>query len=69
MNDFLQVTQALFGGAWSMLVTINFPGTELSVAYILVGAFMAGVSLRVIKYLLNYRSSHLSDIPKRPWEK
>ena len=69
MNDFLQVTQALFRGAWSMLVAINFPGTELSVAYILVGAFMAGVSLRVIKYLLNYRPNHLSDIPKRPWEK
>ena len=51
MSDFWAIVDALFTGAWSMLTGIDFPGTQLSIAQILVGALVASLGLRVLFHL------------------
>ena len=51
---FLDAAALLLNAGWSAL-QISFPGTGISIGYILIGAFCAVVSLRVIGYVINVK--------------
>ena len=47
MTNFFAAVGCLFEGVWDLLTTVEYPGTTLTFAAILVGAFCAVVSLRI----------------------
>jgi hypothetical protein len=51
-NVFIQATAAIFNGAWTILTAVRFPGTNMPIAMILVGAFLAVTSIRILAYVL-----------------
>ena len=51
---FLEAAALVLNAGWSAM-QISFPGTSISIGYILIGAFCAVVSLRVIGYVINVR--------------
>lgn len=60
---FLEAAALVLNAGWSAL-QISFPGTSISIGFILIGALCAVVSLRVIGYVINVRynigSTHVS---------
>lgn len=65
MSDFMLSVECLFSNTWMLLTSIDFPGTEMSIAQILVGAFMVGFSLRILAHALGL-GLVVTDIRKAP---
>jgi len=51
-SPFLQAVAGLFLSGWTMLVSVKFPGTELPIAVIIVGAFVISFAIRLVAYVL-----------------
>lgn len=62
--DFFSAAAAVLSAGWQAITAINYPGTSLPIAAILVGAFSAAFSLRVIGYVLGLRYSYGSVVPR-----
>ena len=56
-NAFLQAVEALLLPAWNLMTSVRYPGTNVTIATILVGAFVAAFSLRIITWTLTRRFS------------
>ena len=46
--EFIQVVECLFSNVWNFVVSIEYPGTGVPVAAILVGVFLIGLSIKII---------------------
>ena len=46
--EFLQIAECLFSNIWSMVTSVEYPGTGVPVAAIFVGVFLIGLSIRII---------------------
>lgn len=53
--SFLECVYVLLSGAWEVITNVKYPGTEMSIAVILVGSLCAVFSLRVVGYLIGVR--------------
>ena len=49
---FMQATTAIIKASWTMLTSLKYPGTEIPIAVILVGAFLAAYAIRILAYVL-----------------
>jgi len=49
---FFQAVGALLTIGWTALTTMVYPGTSISIAAILIGAFCAAASLKIIGYVI-----------------
>lgn len=47
-NDLLQLVGAWLSNSWNVITSFVFPGTNLTLAVVLLGAFLAVVSIRMI---------------------
>ena len=47
--EFLQIVECLFSNVWNFVVSIEYPGTGVPVAAILVGVFLIGLSIAIIR--------------------
>lgn len=47
--EFLQLVECLFSNVWNLVVSIEYPGTGVPVAAILVGVFLIGLSIAIIR--------------------
>lgn len=47
-NDLMQLVGAWLSNSWNVMTSFIFPGTNLSLAVVLLGAFLAVVSVRMI---------------------
>ena len=57
MNEgVLSYVTALFTNSWNMLETVNYPGTNLSLAVILLGSFLVVFSMRLIGNVFGFSS-------------
>lgn len=61
MTDFVSAVECVFSNTWTLLTTIHFPGTSLSIAQISIGAAMAAFSLRVLYHTFGLSAN---DLPK-----
>lgn len=52
--ELFQVVQCLFSNVWNLLVSVDFPGTGVSIAAILVGVFLIGLSIRIVVYIFGF---------------
>ena len=55
MTEFFAAVGGLFEIAWNVLTGVTYPGTTLTIAAILIGAFCAVASLRVIGFVMGAR--------------
>lgn len=53
MNDILAVAGLFLGGAWELLTSVNFPGTNMSFAVILCGSVLVVFGLKVLRVILS----------------
>lgn len=51
--EFIQIAECLFSNVWNVVLSVEYPGTGVPVAAILVGVFLVGVSIRVIHSIFN----------------
>ena len=61
MSDFMLAVESIFSNVWTLLTSINFPGTEMSIAQISIGAAMACFSLRVLTHSFGLSAG---DLPR-----
>jgi len=52
-NAFIQAMTGLFQVSWELLISVRFPGTEMPVAMMLVGAFVVSSGLRILAFVLS----------------
>jgi len=52
-SPFMQTVKALFEWSWKLLTTVKFPGTEVTVGAILMGAFVVVLGLRIVSFVMN----------------
>lgn len=48
------VVECLFSNVWRMLTAIEYPGTGVSVAVILIGVFLIGLSIRIFAFIFGF---------------
>ena len=73
-SPFVQVVESVLTNSWRMLTEVSWPGTGLSVAAIVIGAFLAACAIRFLSFILGFglgASGLLSggapkDRPSRP---
>jgi len=51
-SDLIQAIGALINAGWTMLSEITFPGTGITINYILIGAFIAFFGIRIFAYTM-----------------
>lgn len=51
--EFIQVVECLFSNVWNFVVSIEYPGTGVPVAAILVGVFLVGISIKIIHVIFS----------------
>jgi len=63
MNNqpFLEAAQGLLKLSWQMLTSVKYPGTNIPIASIVLGAFCVVLSLRFISWALTKRM-HLGSL-------
>lgn len=54
MGDIAEVAKTFFRGVWDMLLKTNFPGSNTSLAAILVALFLMSFSIRLFAYLTGF---------------
>lgn len=50
----IQFLGVLLGKTWELMTTINIPSTSFSVASVLIGAFVAVLSLKIVGYMMQF---------------
>ena len=63
-SPLIQAIGAVLDAGWTMLTTIRFPGTEIPIAIILVGMFVAYFGIKILAYVLVMRVD-VGDIAER----
>ena len=65
MNNqpFLEAAQGLLKLSWQMLTAVKYPGTEIPIASIIIGAFCVIISLRFVSWALTKRM-HLGSLSR-----
>jgi hypothetical protein len=51
-SPLIQAIGVVLESAWTMLTRVRFPGTEIPIAIIITGAFVAGFGIRILAYVL-----------------
>ena len=54
---FLSAAMALLRSGWTLMTSVHYPGTNISIAVITVGAFFVVFSIRVLTWALTRRLS------------
>ena len=54
-SPIIQAIGAVIDAGWTMLTRINFPGTDIAIAIILVGMFVAYFGIKILAYVLVMR--------------
>lgn len=54
MNDALKLMAVFFSESWKFFTTINFPGTNFTIAVVFIGTFLMVFSIRIISFLLGH---------------
>jgi hypothetical protein len=52
MENIMAVAGLFLGGAWELLTSVNFPGTNMSFAMILCGSVLVVFGLKVLRVIL-----------------
>lgn len=52
MSDLLSVIECVFSNTWRMVVSVEYPGTGVPIAAILIGVFLIGIVLRFLSSVL-----------------
>lgn len=50
--EFVQAVECLFSNIWMVVTSVEYPGTGIPVAAIAVGAFLAIISIKIIRSIL-----------------
>lgn len=58
MTPFVQAVQCLFENTWAVVTSVEYPGTGIPIAAILVGVFLAGLAIKILGSFLR---SHGGD--------
>ena len=51
-SDFISVIECVFSNTWRMVTSVEYPGTGVPIAAILVGVFLIGLVLRIVSSVL-----------------
>ena len=54
MNDIVMVAKTLFDGVWNMLLSVNFPGTDISLAALSIAVMVIGFVIRIFGLLTGF---------------
>lgn len=67
MSDFLQAASAILRAGWQCVASVEYPGTGIPIATILIGAVLVGIGFKVIQLVLGVTgiSVLLSSVPKK----
>lgn len=52
MSDFVSVIECLFSNTWRAVTSVEYPGTGVPIAAILIGVFIIGLAIRIISSIL-----------------
>jgi hypothetical protein len=69
MSPLIQAMGAVIESAWKMITTVKYPGSEIPIGVILVGAFVVGFGIRILAYTLRMTVNVGSSLDKIPREK
>ena len=61
----IEAVTGMFTIGWSMLTAVKFPGSEIPIAVILVGAFVIWFAIRIFAFVMRM-SIHVDEAPKKP---
>jgi len=50
----IEAIGVLLTSSWKVLTSVKFPATEISIASILVGAFLCVLSLKIVGYMMQF---------------
>ena len=50
---FIECSECLFYNVWSVVTSVEYPGTGLPIAAIMIGVFVIGLSIRIIRSILS----------------
>jgi len=50
----MMCVECLFSNVWRMVTAVEYPGTGLSIAAILVGVFLIGLAIRIFAYIFGF---------------
>lgn len=53
-SPFMQCVQCIFENTWDMVKSVEYPGTGVSIAAIVIGVFLAGLAIRIIGYIFGF---------------
>ena len=60
-NVLIQAIAGIFSSAWTMMMSVRFPGSNITIANIIVGAFVITFGIRILAYVLNKRLHHYDE--------
>ena len=52
-SPFMEAVKGLFEWSWKLLTAVKFPGTEITIGAILIGAFVVVLGLRIVGFVMN----------------
>jgi multisubunit Na+/H+ antiporter MnhC subunit len=48
----IEAVGAIFTFGWTMLTSVKFPGSEMPIAVIIIGAFVIGFAIRIFAFVM-----------------